>query len=189
MNNNNNNNNIEKWLNELMFETKAILLASMSKLLDKEDAEDVLQEAYFKVYEAKKSGLEHENFKAFLFKIARNSALSKLRHKNVIKSSIKVVHDIDVDRLAHITNEDKINKDQESALLFHAINDLPPICRQVFVLRKFKNKSHSDIANMLNISNKTVENHITKAVKHCRDSILQHYKTKSMKMSIQKTGT
>jgi hypothetical protein len=39
------NNDIEKWLNELMLETKATLYASMSKLLDKEDAEDVLQEA------------------------------------------------------------------------------------------------------------------------------------------------
>jgi RNA polymerase sigma-70 factor (ECF subfamily) len=186
---NNNNNNIEKWLNEFMLETKSILLASLSKLLDREDAEDVLQEAYFKVYEAKKSGLEHENFKAFLFKIARNSALSRLRHKKVVKSSVKVVHDIDVDRLAHITNEDKIFKEQESALLFNAINKLSPICRQVFVLRKFKNKSHSEIASMLNISNKTVENHITKAVKHCRDSILLTYKQQSTKVQIKKTGT
>jgi RNA polymerase sigma factor (sigma-70 family) len=186
---NNNNTDIEKWLNELMLETKATLHASMSKLLDKEDAEDVLQEAYFKVYEAKKSGLQHENFKAFLFRVARNSALSRLRHKKVINSSLKAVHDCDVDRFAHITNEDKICKEQESALLYHAINDLPSICKQVFVLRKFKNQSHSEIANMLNISNKTVENHITKAVKHCRDSILLHYKKKSIKALIKKTGT
>jgi RNA polymerase sigma-70 factor (ECF subfamily) len=184
-----NNDDIEKWLNELMLETRSTLHASMSKLLDKEDAEDVLQDAYIKVYEAKKSGLQHENFKAFLFKVARNSALSRLRHKKVINYSLKAVHDSDVDRLTHITNEDKICKEQDSALLFQAINDLPPICRQVFVLRKFKHKSHSEIANMLNISNKTVENHITKAVKHCRDSILLHYKKKSIKAQIKQTGT
>ncbi|MEW6998769.1 RNA polymerase sigma factor [Colwelliaceae bacterium BS250] len=184
-----NNNIIEKWLNELMLETKATLHASMSKLLDKEDAEDVLQEAYFKVYEARKSGLQHDNFKAFLFKVARNIALSRLRHKKVINSSLKAVHDSDVARLANITNEDKICKEQESALLFHAIKGLPPICRQVFVLRKFNDKSHSEIANMLNISNKTVENHITKAVKYCRDSILLHYKQKSLKARIKRTGT
>ena len=181
--------NIDKWLKELMLETRATLHASMSKLLDKEDAEDVLQDAYIKVYEAKKSGLQHDNFKAFLFKVARNSALSRLRHKKVISSSLKVVHDIDVDRLAHITNEDKIGQEQDSALLFLAIKDLPPMCRQVFVLRKFKHKSHSEIADMLNISNKTVENHITKAVKHCRDSILLHYKKKSIKAPIKQTGS
>jgi RNA polymerase sigma factor (sigma-70 family) len=185
-----NNNNIDKWFSELMLETKAVLHASMSKLLEKEDAEEVLQEAYFKVYEAKKSGLQHENFKAFLFKVARNSALSRLRHNKVINSSLKAVHDSDVERLAHITNEDKISKEQESALLFNAIKELPPICRQVFVLRKFNNKSHSEIANMLNISNKTVENHITKAVKHCRDSVLLYYKKKSYKAAlIKQTGT
>ncbi|MFT5813174.1 MAG: RNA polymerase sigma-70 factor (family 1) [Psychroserpens sp.] len=184
-----NNNNIEKWLNELMLETKATLYASISKLLDKEDAEDVLQEAYLKVYEAKKSGLQHENYKAFLFKVARNSALSRLRHKKVINHSLKTVHDVNANRFSHITNEDKICKEQESELLYLAINDLPPICRQVFVLRKFKNKPHSEIAIMLNISKKTVENHITKAVKHCRDSILLHYKKKSMKVQIKKTGT
>jgi RNA polymerase sigma factor (sigma-70 family) len=190
MNNNNNNIDIEKWLNELMLETKATLHASMSKLLDEEDAEDILQDAYIKVYEAKKAGLQHDNFKAFLFKVARNSALSRLRHKKVINTSLKAVHDSDVGRLQNITNEEKISKNQESALLFHAINDLPPVCRQVFVLRKFKNKSHSEIANMLSISNKTVENHITKAVKHCRDSILLHYKKKSIKAAlIKKTGT
>ncbi len=183
------NNNIDKWFNELMLESKATLLASMSKLLGKEDAEDVLQDAYFKVYEAKKSGLHHENYKAFLFKIARNNALSRLRHNKIINSSLKAVHDVDIERLAQITNEDKIRKDQDSTLLFNAINELPPICRQVFVLRKFKQISHSEIASMLQISNKTVENHITKAVKHCRDSILLHYKNKSTKAQIKQTGT
>lgn len=184
-----NNNNIDNWLDELMLETQVTLHASMSKFLNEEDAKDVLQEAYIKVYEAKKSGLQHENFKAFLFTVARNIALSRLRHKKIIHSSIRAVHDIDVNRLANITNEEELLKNQESALLYTIINELPPVCKQVFVFRKFKNKSHSEIASLLNISKKTVENHITKAFKHCRNSILQHYKNKSLKITVKKTGT
>jgi RNA polymerase sigma-70 factor (ECF subfamily) len=188
MNNNNDCKN-DKWLIELVLETKIVLHASMSKLLDKDDAEDIVQEAYLKVYEAKKSGLQHDNFKAFLFKVARNIALSRLRHKKVINSSLRTVHNSNADRFTYINNEDKICRDQESTVLLNAINELSPICKQVFVLRKFKNKSHSDIANILNISPKTVENHITKAVKHCRNSVLSHYKKKSIKAQINKTGT
>lgn len=67
-----------------------------------------------------------------------------------------------------------------------AINTLPPICRQVFVQRKLHGKCHNSIAAMLGISTKTVENHITKGLRLCRDYIQnsQSYNSETLQRNV-----
>ena len=52
--------------------------------------------------------------------------------------------------------------------VLHAIDAMPPKRRAVFVMFKFEHKSYLDISRELNISIKTVENHLTKAMSYCR---------------------
>ena len=71
--------------------------------------------------------------------------------------------------------EQEVVDEEDKRLLLNAINTMPPICRKVFVLRKIEGFSHSEIATQLHISKNTVENHITKGMKLCREYILSNY--------------
>ena len=166
----------DSWLPALMLETRGKLRGSLLKILDAEDVEDVIQEAYLKIYELVNAGKTIENIPALLFRIARNSAISRLRHNKVVFAATRAVFDSDCARLAQISNEERLRQDQEKQILMRAVAALSAGCRQVFLLRKFENKTHNEISALLNISTKTVENHITKAIKHCRNFVMAELK-------------
>ena len=57
---------------------------------------------------------------------------------------------------------------QRMELLQRALAELPPLCRESFLLRKLEGMSHPEIAEHLGISRSLVEKHIVNAMKHCR---------------------
>ncbi len=57
---------------------------------------------------------------------------------------------------------------QRLDLLTLALNELPPLRRESFLLRKLEGLSHNEIAAHLNISRSLVEKHIVNAMRHCR---------------------
>lgn len=64
-----------------------------------------------------------------------------------------------------------MNSHQELAMLVKAIQGLPDRCRQVFALRKVYGYSQKEIALRLNISENTVEQHLTKAARRCAQAL------------------
>ena len=64
-----------------------------------------------------------------------------------------------------------MNSHQELAVLVKAIQGLPDRCRQVFALRKVYGYSQKEIALRLNISENTVEQHLTKAARRCAQAL------------------
>lgn len=64
--------------------------------------------------------------------------------------------------------DDIVDAKERVQLLYEAIKDLPPKCRQVFLLYKFEELPHAEIARRLGISKNMVEKHVMKAMAHCR---------------------
>lgn len=163
--------NSEQWMDEFVQQTRGLLLRSLQKKLSREEAEEVLQEAYLVLFKT----LTHQKFvepRPFLFRVASNLALSRLRHAKVVAvSAQKESYSPEFHTLDTLESACKISEENE--LLIKAINTLPPVCRKVFVLRKLEEKSHTEIAKIMNISKKTVENHLAKGLKLCREFMLQ----------------
>ncbi|MDN4503804.1 RNA polymerase sigma factor [Alteromonadaceae bacterium BrNp21-10] len=160
---------LNAWMAEFYKETSVMLLAALCKLLNTAEAEEVMQEAYLEVYLSLKAKKQIEP-RPFLFRVARNIAISRLRHRQVVTKSANDVSGIYVGTqrdpsAQQINNEDK-------ALLLAAVNTLPYACRQVFVMRKLQGKSHAEIAQIMHISVKTVENHLATGMKLCRQFII-----------------
>lgn len=161
----------EQQVNQLYGETREQLLASLRRMLEPAQAEEVLQESYLKLFIALKEDRALEP-RPFLFRVARNLAISHLRHQKVVEQhGISAQYDVQA-----VTQEEavesQVSREEEQGALVAAINALPPKCRQVFVMRKIDGHSHEEIARILGISNKTVENHLARGMRLCREHLV-----------------
>jgi RNA polymerase sigma factor (sigma-70 family) len=132
------------------------------------DVDELLQETYAHLLAAGKQPREEiRSIRAFALTVARNVALSWLRHKQVVP--IELVADLEQLELLDETGQvdEIVNTHQELALLTQAVARLPTRCRQVFTLRKVYGLSQKEIAAELSISENTVEQHLAKGMRLC----------------------
>jgi len=133
------------------------------------DVDELLQETYEHLLAAGAAPEREEvrSIRAFALTVARNVALSWLRHRQVVP--IELVADLEV--LETLDDRDQVeeivNSHQELALLTRAVARLPERCRQVFTLRKVYGLSQKEIAAELKISENTVEQHLAKGTRLC----------------------
>lgn len=132
------------------------------------DPDDILQEAYLRVLQAREKG-PMQSPKAFLFAVARNLALDQIRRRQVASGEGLVrIDDFDVlDETADVT--EAVARNQELETLTAAIQSLPDRCRRIFTLRKVYGLSQSDIARKLGVSEHTVSAQLTIGLHKCTD--------------------
>ncbi|WP_428634248.1 RNA polymerase sigma factor [Sedimenticola sp.] len=138
-------------------------------LHSREDAEDLLQETFvrFQKYQA---AIDLNRPKNFLFTIARNLMIDKFRHEKVA-AIVDTEQEIDELMDPQSSVERQVLARQEFEVLCEAVNNLPPQCRRVFVLRKFHHLSHREIAEKLKLSVSTVEKHLAAGLAKCQTYI------------------
>lgn len=168
------------------------LISFLSAQVPKQEAEEIAQEALLKVYQrlqdalAKNEKLSDENLAALTYTIAKNLVISRARHLKIRWQ----YHEEQRTQLSleasHNAEQSVINDDMNRHLLA-AINRLPAICRNVFILRKIHNKRYQDIATELNISVKTVENHLAKGMKLCRQYMIESVNEESKQSTMDST--
>lgn len=131
------------------------------------DIDDLVQETYARILRAREVGKASLS-RAYLFVTARNAALDQLRRKRLI--SIEEI--AEGEQLAVVDERpdaaEAASHAQEIALLCEAIATLPKRCREVFVLRRFHDLSHAEIAVRLGISENTVNAQLVTGMLRCR---------------------
>lgn len=132
------------------------------------DIEDVVQEAFVRVVNAKQK-TEIKHVKSYIYQTVKNLSLKKL-DKSEFKLSDSIgdfaEEGIYIDTQ---TLEEQFESSQRFELFCKAIRVLPVKCQQVYILRKVYGYSQKEIAQRMNISIKTVESHLTKAIVRCTD--------------------
>jgi RNA polymerase sigma-70 factor (ECF subfamily) len=126
-------------------------------------SEDLVTDLFTHIW-IKKDKIEISySLKAYLYTAAKNSALTYLRKKRLPTENIDDLNKI------NISNEqmpyDKFDNEQKEENINTILSKIPPRSRQVFVLHRFEEMKYKEIAEFLEISIKTVENHISKALK------------------------
>lgn len=131
-------------------------------------AEDATQEAYVRLLAQATRQVIH-NLTGYLFHIAAHLVSDHRRRRTSALHGATPLSD----RLACPTPPPDvvIESKQAVALLQQAILELPPRCRQVFLLHKIDQLSYREIAVQLGITTAAVEKHISKALKHCRSRL------------------
>lgn len=137
-------------------------------LTDKESAKEVVQEVFIKIWESRDFMRQEDNFKGLLFIITRNLIFNQHRkslnedfYKMTVISAMENSYDI----------EEEIEAKNLSDYIDLLINELPLRRREIFNLSRKENKSYKEIAELLHISEKTVENQISEALKYLRKNI------------------
>ena len=131
-----------------------------------QDIEDVTQEAFLRAYKAEQTS-DVRQPKSFLFRIAKNIAISELRTKSrQITDYIEDQSGDDV-LLGEWSTEDEVMAQQNLGIHCEAVASLPPKCRRVYLMRKVYGMSHKEISERLDIATSTVEKHLLKGVEGC----------------------
>jgi RNA polymerase sigma-70 factor (ECF subfamily) len=141
----------------------------------REAADDLAQEAFLRAFAAE-SGHLIDTPKPFLFKVARNLALNELARQSSM--AIEPLGDFEglevLEDSSQVAVDDVVDSRERIRLLARAIAALPPQCAKVFILRKMQGLPQKEIAVRLNISVRTVENHVALGLSRCRAFIRDH---------------
>ncbi|RZL20893.1 MAG: RNA polymerase sigma-70 factor [Pedobacter sp.] len=145
-----------------------LLLASDSYVNDISIAEELVQDIFLKIWENPQALNEVQSIKSYLYRTVINSSINYLnRQKNIEQHHLKLA--------STITDQYLMDLDEESEMILmlrNEIEKLPAQCKKVFILSRFENLKYREIAIQLNISEKTVENHIGNALKLLRARFL-----------------
>jgi len=128
------------------------------------DVDDVVQESYVRIWKSR-AGQPLQSAKAFLFKIAHNVMLDLLRRNSI--SPITAIGDLAalpvIEEKAGIAQA--VSKDESIRFLIAGLATLPSRSREVIMLRKLKGLSQKEAAAQLGISEKTVDEHLSRGIK------------------------
>ena len=151
------------YLFQQVFETwyNTLCNYAYSYVRDRDTCEDIVQEVFVRIWEDRPQLIGTEGLRYYLFTAVRNNCISYLRQANKHRHA-----DPDEARPVYIQN--RREQAEYRAIVRQAIDSLPPRCREVFLLSRFSNMTYKEIAGTLDISEKTVENQMTKALKLMR---------------------
>lgn len=161
----------DKSLLEAIFKThyQSLCKTSYRILRDQDLVEDIVQDVFCEFWQKNQTVELQEPVLPYFHKAVINRSLNYLRgHKN--RDTRETIYGNSVYEEKNFTEELLLLKDLKIKV-HKVIDKLPPACRAVFILSRFENLKYKEIASQLNISVKTVENHMLKALKHIRQHL------------------
>lgn len=134
--------------------------------------EDTVQSIFVKLWEDRET-ISITYIKTYLFVSAKNRILNSMRNQ---QKRTDLLQDYFVNELIKEQSDEVIDIDEFISLVEKSVDELPPKTKNVYCLSRYHNMSYKDIACQENISIKTVENHISKALQRINLFLSTYYK-------------
>ena len=151
---------------------KYLVVTAFNILKDDERAKDIVQEVFFDLWKKRAEVRIQGNLKPYLRRAVVNRAIDDWRSRKRAGSWEDIS---DHNQEAQQTSaQEALEAADLQKIVATAVDALPERCRQVFALSRFEDLSHKEIAERLNISVKTIENQMTKALRIIRSVLAQH---------------
>ncbi|WP_342349104.1 RNA polymerase sigma factor [uncultured Nitrospira sp.] len=131
-------------------------------------AADLTQETFLRLSQL--SDLQSiRNIRSYLFRIAANLATDHLRTQIRWKMASSEEEPLLLEKPdTSSTPESVLVAKEELRIVLQAIQELSPLCREIFLLNRYEGFAHREIANRLNVCMSTVEKNIARALNQCR---------------------
>ena len=131
------------------------------KTRNEDTALDLIQDVFIRLWDSRNRLDEDQSIKAYLYRIAGNLAIDHLRRKVTAQAE-------DIDEMLHEPAHDPQTQYDIRHRIQKALDQLPEEIKTVFMLNRFDALKYAEIAEMLDISVKTVESRMSKALKRLR---------------------
>ena len=136
-------------------------------------AEDIVQDVFLKIWDSRHKLAIHSSFKGYLFRSIHNNCIQYLRHKAVEQNhhtihKAKLEEAVLMNRLFFETGLTKLFENDIESLVDKGINELPQKTREIYILSRHRHLKNSEIAKKIQITEKSVEYHITRALESLR---------------------
>lgn len=156
----------EQAFKEIYFEFyPALCVFARRYIAHEETARDIVQDVFFKTWKNRKNTNLNASFRNFLVTAVHNNCVDHLRKKNVAERYAK----------KKIPSSDGTESPEEiytlnelEEIIGKALEKLPPNVREAFEMNRFKGMTYTDIAEKMEVSPKTIEAYIGKALKMLR---------------------
>jgi len=163
----------EKAFQELFNRFFKMLLASAMQIVKEQDqAKDLVQDLFFWFWKNREDLEIQSSLAGYLKRAIVNRALNLLKKEQKFRDQ----DDWDEPINDHPNPHQIMEGEELDAYINHSLKQLPERCRLVFQLKRLEGYSIKEIADELEISPKTVENQITKALKHLREALEPYLK-------------
>jgi RNA polymerase sigma factor (sigma-70 family) len=153
---------LDSWFKREILAHEAPLVRYLMRVWPKkDDVADLRQETYARVYEAAAQALPASP-RAFLFTTAHHLMIDRVRRERIV--SIEVTGDIEALNVLQdeISTERRVSAREELTRLARAMDRLPPKCREVMWLRRIEGLTQKEVAAVLGVTVKAIEQHVSK---------------------------
>jgi RNA polymerase sigma-70 factor (ECF subfamily) len=156
---------------EMLFRTyyKPLCNYAYSFVQDKDEAEEIVQATFLSVWEKRDTLAIHTGVKPYLYAMVRNASLNILKHEKIKQQHVAGELAVAERSVESVTRT--VMASELESRIYIALDKLPEQCRLVFKLSRFEELKYAEIAEQLNISIKTVENQMGKALKIMREQL------------------
>ncbi|KAA3634729.1 MAG: RNA polymerase sigma-70 factor [Bacteroidetes bacterium] len=135
---------------------------------DKDSARDITQKVFINLWENRNKIDPGKSVRSYLFTSVRNRCLNYIRDQKKYRSNVL---DVEINDYEFSFEEDHMAVEELKGRIEEALQVLPSKCRQVFEMSRYKNMKYKDIAEELDVSVKTVEAHMSRALKTLRERL------------------
>lgn len=142
-------------------------------LKSKEDAEEMVQEIFTKIWEKRADIKEEYHFRSYLFSIAFNYIKKQFRAKALLNKYVEFATPSDVKTEQ---TKDEVDYASLKSMVDQLVEQMPEKRKAVFIKSRFEGKNAKDISAEMNITQSTVENHLNQALRFLR----QHLKDENL---------
>ncbi|HEX5171293.1 MAG TPA: RNA polymerase sigma-70 factor [Cyclobacteriaceae bacterium] len=137
---------------------------AFTKLRDMDEAEDIVQGMFVKVWEKRSSLVITQSIRSYLFRAVHNHCINQLEHRDVRQRHLTYK----TSTTGNESQPPEVFPEELEDNIRNAIEQLPQQCRLIFKMSRYEELKYAEIADKLGISVNTVENQISKALKILR---------------------
>lgn len=139
---------------------------AQSLIKDSDTAKDILQDVWLSLWE-RRQAINNQNIKAYLMQAVKFRVYKELRDGKLLSEQEAYLANLSDE----LQSDDLLQHKELEQTIEHWIEKLPPKRQEVFRLSRYDELSNKEIAEKLNISQRTVETHISHALKFLREKL------------------
>ncbi len=147
---------------------KELCISALFLVKDFDVSEDIVQELFVKLWEQRKVLAISTSIKSYLIVATKNNCKNYLAHQKVMK---RYENDLLLNNIQNISRKELFTDPYLQNKITKSIDLLSPKCKLIFKMSRFKGYKYKEIANKLNISQKTVEAQMGKALASLHQSL------------------